>query len=242
MQRGRRVRPVLWVVFGAVGLLVGLGMATSAVAAATRAGDVGDAPVCRTDFASGCTTERAAVLEHRGYVRGFWFTREQRWLVRVPDGAPRLKDGALLAVDVPRQDGREGLAEGVQVTLVYYSRAPAWIRLASGTVLETGDHPRRSAPTLGWMALFAACGGIFGIQTGARSGRREGAWLRPTTAHISVGLAGALAIAGMFGALGQTVAGGTIWPSVAGGLIGLGLGVRAWRRSRRRGAAKLARL
>ena len=237
MGSGRGIRPVLWVIFGTAGLLVGVGMATSAVAAATRVGDVASAPACRTDFASRCTTERAAVLERRGYTRGSWFTGEQKWLVRVPEGAPRLKDGQLLGLQVPRQDGREGLAEGKQVTLIYYSRAPAWIRLASGTVLETGDHPRRAAPTLGWLALFASGGGIFGIQTGLRSRRREGGWLRRTPAHIVVGVAGALAIAGMFGALGQIVAGGTIWPGVAGGLIGLGLGALAGRRSGRRESA-----
>jgi hypothetical protein len=132
VQSGRRIRPVLWVVFGAVALLIGLGMATSAVAAATRAGDVGGAAVCRADFASGCTTERAAVLEYRGYVRGSWFTREQKWLVRVPEGAPRLKDGELLKLEVPRQDGREGLAEGTEVTLIYYSQAPPPIRPDAG--------------------------------------------------------------------------------------------------------------
>ncbi len=240
MGSGRRIRPVLWVIFGAAGLLVGLGMAISALAAATRAGGVDSPPVCRTDFASQCTTERAAVLERRGYVRGSWFTREQKWLVRVPEGAPRLKDGQLLSLQVPRQDGHEGLTEGAEVTLIYYGQAPAWIRLASGRVLETGDHPRRSAPMLGWLALFAACGGIFGIQTGLRSGRREGGWLRRTPAHILVGIAGVLAIAGMFGAVGQTVAGGTIWPGVAGGLIGLWVGALSWRRSRRRESAFLA--
>jgi hypothetical protein len=237
---GRRIRPVLWVIFGAAALLVGLGMAVSAAAAATRVGGAGSPPVCRTDFASGCTTERAAVLDSRAYARGSWFTGEQKWRVRVPEGAPRLKDGQLLRLEVPRQDGREALAEGAQVTLIYYGRAPAWIRPASGRVLETGDHPRRSAPMLGWMALFAAFGGIFGIQTGLRSGRREGSWLRRAPAHIVVGLAGVLAIAGMFGALGQTVAGGTIWPGVAGGLIGLGVGALSWRRSHRRESAYLA--
>jgi hypothetical protein len=234
---GRRIRPILWVVVGAAGVLVGLGMGVSAVAAATRVGDVAAAPTCEMEFAAKCTTQRAAVLTDRLNARGSWFTGEQRWLARVPEGAPNLTQGEKLRLEVPRQAGRDGLAEGTDVTVTYFGRAAAWIRLPSGTVLETGDHPRRAAPLLGWMALFAFCGGIFGIQTGTRSAHREGAWLRRVASHVVVGVAGVLAIAGMFGGIGQLAAGGTLWPGIAAALIGIGVGVLSWRRSHRREAA-----
>jgi hypothetical protein len=236
----RRIRPVVWVVSGAVAVLVGVWMAATAVAVATEVGGVGHAPVCDTDFAAGCTTERSAVLRDRGSPRGSWFTGEQEWFVDAPEGAPGRTHGERLSLRVPRQDGREGLTEGAEVTLVYYGHVPAWIRLASGAVLETGGHPRRSAPMLGWMALFAGCSGIFGIQTGVRTRRREGAWRERVPAHAVVGVVGVLAAAGMCGAVGQMVAGGTIWPGVVGALIGTGLGALGRRRSRRREAAYLA--
>jgi hypothetical protein len=237
---GRRIRPILWVVCGAVGVLVGLGVGMSAVSAATRVGDVAGAPRCQTDFAAKCTTERAAVLTDRLSARGSWFTGEQRWLATVPQGAPNLTHGELLKLEVPRQHGSEGLVEGTELTVVYFGRAPAWIRLPSGTVLQTDDHPRRAAPLLGWMTLFAFCGGIFGIQTGTRSARREGAWLRRVPSHVVVGVAGVLAIAGLFGWAGQMTAGGTLWPGIAAGLIGIGTGVLSWRRTHRREAGNFS--
>jgi hypothetical protein len=235
----RRVRPLLWVIFGSLAVLVGLGMAVSAVGAATRVKGVDGAPACTTDFASGCTTKRAAVLDDSGYVRGSWFTQEQKWFASVPGGAPGLKSGERLKIMVPRQNGIQELNEGSKVTLVYYAQSPAWIQLPSGTVLETEDHPRRAAPSLGWMALASLGGGIFGIQTGIRSRRREGAWWRRVPGHIAFGPAGLLFPAGCFGLLGQTIAGGTIWPGVAGGLVGIGLGAMGWRRSRRREASSM---
>jgi hypothetical protein len=232
----RQIRPVTWVVSGAVAVLAGVWMAATAVAVATEVGSVGHARVCDSAFAADCTTERSAVLRDRDSPRGAWFTGEQEWFVDVPEGAPGQREGKRLSFRVPRQDGREGLIEGAQVTLVYYGHVLTWIRLASGTVLETGGHPRRSAPALGWMGLFGVCGGIVGIRTGVRTRRREGAWRERVPAHVVFGVAGVLAAAGMFGAVGQMVAGGTIWPGVVSALIGTGLGVLVWRRSRRREA------
>jgi hypothetical protein len=233
----RRIRPALWVVIGALVVPVGLLMALDAAATTTRVGGVEGAPRCATEFAKRCTTERAAVLDHEGHTRWSWMTREQRWLARVPAGAPGLQGAELLDVTVPRQDGRAGLVEGAEVTVVYLGRSPAWIRLPSGAVLETEDHPRRKAPLLAWLALGAVGGGVFAVRTGIRAGRRGGGWLRRTPARVRGGPDVVLMLGGMLGAIGHQFAGGTVWPGVVAGLLAAGCGVLIWRRSRHRQAA-----
>lgn len=233
--RTRRIRPVLWVVFGVLAVPIALLMGLDAAATATRVGAVQSAPRCTTAFAKGCITERAGVLDDQGYARGSWMTREQKWYVRVPTGVPGRHGGDMLAVTVPRQDGREGLVEGAEVTVVFFGRAPAWIRLQSGVVLETEDHPRRKAPLLGWLALGALGGGLFGIRTGIRGGR-QGGWLRRASVRVPRGPEAVVFVAGMAGALVQQFAGGTVWPGVVAGLLAAGLALLAWRSHRRQAA------
>lgn len=225
VHRERRIRPVLWVIGGALALPIGLMLAYSAAAAAVEVSDVRSAPACTTDFSSGCTTERAAVLASRSSVRGSWLTGEQRWLAEVPDGAPGLKTGGRLKLEVPRQPGSARLAEGAEVTVIYYSRAPAWIRLPSGVVLQTGDHPRRYAAIVGWMSLCTIGGSLYALRVGVAAGRGERVWLRRATADTWPGITGVITLAGMFGALGQMVGGGAFWPGLVGGLFGATVGV-----------------
>jgi hypothetical protein len=225
VHRERRIRPVLWVIGGALALPIGLMMAYSALAAAVKVGDARTAPACTTDFWSGCTTERAAVLASRASVRGSWLTGEQRWFADVPDGAPGLKPGGRLKLEVPRQPGSTHLAEGSEVTVIYYSRAAAWIRLPSGAMLQTGHHPRRYAATVGWMSLFAIGAGLYALRVGMTAGRGEHVWLRRATADTRPGITGVLTLAGMFGALGQMLGGGAFWPGVVGGLFGATVGI-----------------
>jgi hypothetical protein len=234
----RRIRPLLWVVAGALAVPVGLLMALGAAAAATRVGGVEAAPRCASEFARGCTTQRAAVLDHRGHTRGSWMTREQRWWLRVPAGAPGLEGAELLDVTVPRQDGREGLVEGAQVMVVYHGRSPAWLRLPSGVVLETEDHPRREAPLLAWLALGALGAGAFAVRTGIRAGRHGGRWRQRTPARVRGGLDLALLLAAMVAAIVHQFAGGTPWPGIVAGLLAGGFGVLAWQRSHRRQEAR----
>jgi hypothetical protein len=234
----RRIRPALWVVVGALAAPVGLLMALDAAATVTRAGGVEGAPRCASEFAKGCTTPRTAVLDHEGHTRGSWMTREQRWWVRVPAGAPGLEGAERLDVTVPRQDGREGLVEGAGVTVIYYGRSPAWIRLESGVTLETEDHPRRKAPLLAWLALGALGGGAFAVRSGIRAGRHGGGWLRRTPARFRGGLDVVAMLTGMFGGIVHQFAGGTVWPGVVAGSLAGGFGVLLWRRSRRREAAR----
>ncbi|HEX2771188.1 MAG TPA: hypothetical protein VHN18_02005, partial [Micromonosporaceae bacterium] len=160
------------------------------------------------------------MLASRGSVRGSWLTGEQRWFADVPDGAPGLRTGGRLKLEVPRQLGSAQLVEGAEVTVIYYSRAPAWIRLPSGALLQTGDHPRRYAATVGWMSLFAIGGSLYALRVGVTAGRGEHVWLRRATADTWPGITGVLPLAGMFGALGQMLGGGAFWPGVVGGLFG----------------------
>jgi hypothetical protein len=233
---GRRVRPLVWAVGGVVAVLIGAGLAASAVSAATRIGAVSGLRACTTAFADGCITRRAAVLEVSGYVRLAWLTQEQKWFARVPAGAPGLKDGDRLKIMVPRQDGADQLHQGARVDLIYYGQSAAWIQLPSGRTLQTEDHPRRAAPMRAWMALACLGGGIFALQTGIRSRRREGAWWRRVPAHFAYGIPGLAFPAGCFGFFGQVAAGGTIWPGVAGALLGTGLGGYGWWRAASREA------
>jgi hypothetical protein len=219
-----------------VAVLVGAGLAASAVSAATRIGDVSGGRACTAAFADGCITRRAAVLEVSGYVRLGWLTQEQKWFARVPAGAPGLKNGDRLKIVVPRQDGADQLHQGARVDLIYYGQSAAWIQLPSGRTLQTEDHPRRAAPMHAWMALASLGGGIFALQTGIRSRRREGAWWRRVPAHIAYGIPGLAFPAGCFGFIGQVAAGGAIWPGVAGALLGTGLGGYGWRRAASRNA------
>ncbi len=226
----RRVRPALWVIVGALALPIGLMVAFSAVAAAVKVGDARSAPACTADFSSGCTTQRAAALASRGALSDSWLTGEQRWFADVPDGAPGLSSGERLKLEVPRQQGSAQLVEGAAVTVIYYSRAPAWVRLPSGAVLQTGDHPRRYAPTVGWMALFVIGAGLYAVRVGVTARRGDRVWLRRATADTRPGITGTVTAAGMFGYLGQLVGSGALWPGMVGGLCGVAVAVVASRR------------
>jgi hypothetical protein len=104
--------------------------------------------------------------------------------------------------------------------VIYYGRAPAWIRLPSDVLLQTGDHPRRYAATIGWMSLFAIGGGLYALRIGVTARRGDRVWLRRATADTRAGITGAVTLAGMFGALAQILGGGALWPGVVGGLFG----------------------
>ena len=141
-----------------------------------------------------------------------------------------MKSGGRLKLEVPRQPDSAQLIEGAEVTVIYYSRAPAWIRLPSGVLLQTGDHPRRYAATIGWMSLFAIGGGLYALRLGVTARRGDRVWLRRATADTRPGITGAMTLAGMFGALGQLLGGGACWPGVVGGLLGAAVGIVVSRR------------
>jgi hypothetical protein len=232
---GARIRPVTWVVLGMSGALLGLAVAGAGLASARRAGGVDDAARCTTEFAKGCTTERAAVLARQRYRQYQWLDGDT-WVARVPDGAPGLTGAELLKLEVPWQDGREELAPGLEITVVFLGRWPAWIRLPSGTVLEIGYHPRRQAPLWAALGLFILGAGTWGVRIGAGARRRGGGWLRPTAMSLREGPDLVPTLAGALGFFACLFGGGAIWMGVAGALIGAALGVLGWRRARHRRA------
>jgi len=242
MERERRIQPGPLVLAGTLILVVGGLLGRHVGSTVARLDEVDSAPRCVTEFAKGCTTARAAILVRQGYTRRSWWNGNRRWRVRVPGGLPRGGNNRPYWVVVPDQDGRDELAAGMAVTVVFFGESPAWIRLPSGAMLETTSHPRREAPLLVWLTLCLLAWGVVAIRTGIRSGRRAGRWLRPTLARGGTGLDLVLGFAALAGALSQWSTGGaaTLWPGIAGAVLGAGFGivvwVWAWWASRRRPA------
>ena len=227
----RGIRPWLWLVSSVLFVLFGAVMTLAAVAALSEPDDIGGLPLCRSDFGDDCLTERTGLVDHEGYVRRGWLSGEQEWVVDVPEGAPGLEGEEMLALDLPRQPGRDELGEGLEVDVVFYERRPALVRLPSGAELETEDHPRRYAPTIGYLGLSALGGGAFAFRTGWRTGRRHGFW-RKARPETSFGPAAVMGMTGMCGALAQIGVGGARWVGAAGALVGLALGTWLAARSR----------
>jgi hypothetical protein len=212
----REIRALFWLVGGVVAVLIGVATGFAAAAAAAHAGSADEAPACGPGEIGGCTTERPALLVSRGHIRLSWLTGERKWIVDLPDGAPGRPQEGRDAVVLPRQAHRDGLTTGDTVTLVYLGRAAAWLRAPDGALLETEDHPRRSAPMLGWMTLAAIGGGVFAIRLGISGGRANG-WLRKGPVPLRPGVAALATIAGGLGAIVQVGTGSTVLASVVAG-------------------------
>ncbi len=220
--------------FGAPFALVGLVMTLAGLAALTEPDDISGLPACTSDFGDDCLTDRAGVLDDTRYKRRSWFSGEQSWSVDVPAGAPWLDEGEKLEIDLPRQSGREELRPGLEVNLVFYEDRAAVVELPSGAALETDEHPSRYAPTIGYIGLFGLGAGSFAVWRGIQTGRRRGFWHKTAAEQSALGPGMVLCLAGMLGALAQTVGGGARWVGLAGALVGAGLGGWAVARSRRR--------
>jgi hypothetical protein len=157
----------------------------------------------------------------------------------MPARAPRVSADGVLDLRIPRQHGRGELDRGLPVTVLYVGSEPAWLRLPSGTALETRDHPRRAAPMLAWLAVFLIGMGAFWIETAVRSARSGGGWWRRVPMEATLGVPFTAMIAGMFGSIAQALAGGTAWPGVLAAALGVVLTVAGRRWVRRRARASL---
>jgi hypothetical protein len=220
-------------VAGGLAVLVGSVLGLVGLGAALEPDDISRLPACRTDFGDDCLTDRDATLVREGYARRSWLSRQEKWIADVPEGAPFLDGPEKLELGIPRQPGRDELGVGVRVRLVYYEKRAALVRLPSGRELETDDHPRRYAPMHGYLGLFGVGGGAFAVAAGWRTGRRRSFW-RKAPADFRIGGGFLLALAGMLGALAQTLFGTARWTGLVGAAIGLMLGLWAALRARSR--------
>ena len=91
--------------------------------------------------------------------------------------------------------------------MFYEDRAALVKTLPSGAALETDEHPSRYAPTIGYVGLFALGGGSFAAWRGSphRAPARLLAQDPPAVPSPLLGPGVVLALAGMLGALAQTV-------------------------------------
>jgi hypothetical protein len=85
----------------------------------------------------------------------------------------------------------------------------------------------------GYLGLFGLGGGALAVAAGWRTGRRRGFW-RKAPAEFRVGGGFVVALAGMLGALAQTLFGSVRWTGLVGAAIGAGLGLWAALRARSR--------
>lgn len=230
----RRIRPVPWLLGGALFVVVGLVCVLVAVAAVREPDDISGLPPCGADLHASCLAERPAVVQRRSYSRGAWLTGDQKWLLALPDGVPGRGSQRGEVVRVPRQPGAAQLHAGQDVRLVYYHRRAAIVRLPSGLDLQTDDHPNRYAPTMGYVGVFALAMGLFSWGRGWRTGRHEGFWRRGPLREASLLAVGPLFVGGGLGFLAQLLAGSHRWPGLVGLVGGLALGsYAALRRSGR---------
>jgi hypothetical protein len=221
--------------FGVIAMIGGAVLGLAALAALSEPDDISGAPRCEEDFGDDCVTERDALILRKGAgSRWSWIGREQRWIADVPDGAPFLEGDEKLELTLPRQPGRDELAANQLVQVVYYEKRPALVRLSSEHTLETDDHPRRYAPTRGYLGLAAVGGGAFAVSTAWRTGRRSGFWRRSGSVRHPAGPALVVTLSGSLGALAQTLFGATRWSGVVGATLGAALGGGAVARERRR--------
>lgn len=65
----------------------------------------------------------------------------------------------------------------IAVTVVFIGTDPAWLRLPSGAVVESEEHPQYAGPASLCLALMIAGPSMTAVTTGIRVGRRE-SWFR----------------------------------------------------------------
>lgn len=226
-------RPFLWLVVALIAALVGVGLAREAVQAFSRPADPAGVPHCGRDFADDCLTTRNALPEERVYRRSEFSTSIQTWQLIVQGDWPRVATEPRLELQFRSQAGRDELRAGAWVEVVFVGSEPIWVRLPSGAVLETTEHPWQAVPADGFLALTSLGGAMWSFQIAARSARLRRSWFRAGPAVVDPGVG--LVVFGI-GALGLLLQFGYPRPSLLGvaGLVLIGWigGLVVWRRLR----------
>lgn len=224
----RRVRPLLWLVLGASAVAGGVVVGVNALADLVRPAELTEVRACAGDAGQDCLARGPATVERETVSRFRWLSGERRWFLDVSAVAPEVREDDRPRVTVPEQPGQDELRDGVELTAVYYRGDPVLLELADGTALETDDHPRRSVPTMGYLALGLLGLGGFAALVGWRNGRRRGWWRRVDYEEPDDGnVCAVLFFAGTAGVITQSVAGTSRWPAlvvvlvVGGGLAAL---------------------
>lgn len=185
-------RPVTTLLFGVLALLFGGLLTFAAVDVYARPGDLRDLPVCEHDVTDGCRTERGVVLVAARADPGDWLVGKQTW-----------ETSGDLVVSVRPQPPAE-VSAGSRVTVVFAGANVLWLRLPSGAVLETEEHPRFAGPTRAAVALLVSGIGLSLAGFAVSTKREYRSWtvdagmpvVRPNPGMI-MALLGALAFTGV---------------------------------------------
>jgi len=196
-------------------VIFGLILGAVALAGLTRPAELAGVPACTGGGSQDCLTREPATVNGETSIRSQWLTGERGWFLDVNAVPPEVRDDDVPKVTVPEQPGQDEIREGEELTVVYYRGHPVLLELPGGTVLETDKHPRRYAPTMGYLAIAVLGMGAFFVRVGWRYGRRSGWWRRVAYREPTGGALFAVPLfAGCAGAFTQSIAGTSRWPAL----------------------------
>ncbi|WP_157987825.1 hypothetical protein [Jiangella endophytica] len=182
-------RPFLWLVVALVAALAGLVFAAEAVRAFARPAEPTGIARCVREFDTSCLTSRDAMPESTLDRRGNRSTGIRTWQLDVQGDWPRGPYERRLEVEFRRQAGRDELRAGAMVEVLFAGSEAVWVRLPSGTVLETTAHPWQAVPADGFAALTFLGGAAWATDIAVRSARRRRSWVRAGLAEVEPGIA-----------------------------------------------------
>ncbi|SMD27078.1 hypothetical protein SAMN05661093_10675 [Kibdelosporangium aridum] len=212
---------MVWLVLGTVAVAGSLALGVQTVADLVRPTEMA---ACTGAVSQDCLIRGPATVERETRSRFRWVSGERKWSLNVSAVAPQVRGNDNDRVTVPEQPGQDQIRDGMQLTAVYYGGNPVLLELSSDTVLETAQHPRRSTPTLGYLAIGLFGMGVFAVQVGWRNGRRRSWWRSVDYEQPNGGLISAvLFFAGMAGMVTQTAVGTSRWPAVIAFLVVAGV-------------------
>ncbi|MBB5786231.1 hypothetical protein [Jiangella mangrovi] len=174
-------RPAVLVLLGTAGLLFALVAVGLGVWSLVLLARLGEASVCERDFSGICLTEREATVAERVVNHGRSWDPDPSWRLALHGDGPEPTDGTRLWVDFRPQDDLDELTTNQRVTVVFIEHEPAWLRLPSGAVLESNQHPQYTWAGAFSIAAMIAGPSITAVVTGIRG--RRGGWFANSPGH-----------------------------------------------------------